>query len=171
MLPMKILINILDAITELSGRLISWATLLLMLLTLLVVILRYGFNIGSTAIQDTALYLHGAVFTFAAGYTLKHEGHVRVDVFYQTFSEKTRHLVDFFGTLLLLIPTSLFIGWVCLHYVGTSWEIKEASVEAGGLAYVYLQKTLLLVIVASLLIQGIVELYRHGHQLLTLRNS
>lgn len=166
---MERLIKFLDGISEFFGRLISWASLIVLLLTLLVVVLRYVFHFGATALQDTALYLHGAVFTFAAGYTLKHNAHVRVDVFYQQFSKRTRHWVDLLGTVFFLIPTSLFIAWISWHYVMTSWRINESSVEAGGLALVYIQKSLLLVLVIGLLIQGVVELYRHGSQLFRVR--
>lgn len=167
---MKTLIQMLDGLSELTGRVISWATFFLLLATLSVVVLRYMFNVGATSLQDSAVYLHGAVFTFAAGYALKHDEHVRVDVFYQKFSPRTRHLVDFWGTLLFLFPVSAFIGWESWEYVKSSWDIREASPEAGGLPYVYLQKTLLLVLVASLVIQGLVELYRNGTQIFSARN-
>ncbi|MCL1037299.1 TRAP transporter small permease subunit [Shewanella submarina] len=152
-------------LTEYSGRLVSWATLILLLLTLAVVILRYVFNTGATALQDTALYLHGAVFTLGAGYTLKHDAHVRVDIFYRRFSERGRHWVDFLGTLLLLLPVTLFIGIWCFEYVATSWRIGERSVEAGGLPLIYVQKSLLLILVVSLILQAVVELYNHGKAL------
>ncbi|MGI2258117.1 TRAP transporter small permease subunit [Shewanella sp. GXUN23E] len=159
------LISGLSWLTEKVGRTVSWATLLLLLLTLAVVILRYAFNTGATALQDSALYLHGAVFTLAAGYTLKHDAHVRVDIFYRRFSIRTRHWVDLLGTLLLLLPVSLFIAWECWDYVLASWRITEKSAEAGGLPLVYLQKSLLLALVVSLLIQGIVELWTHSQAL------
>ena len=154
--------NQLEKITELIGKGVSWCTLFIVLMTLAVVILRYAFNTGATALQESALYLHGAVFTLAAGYTLKHEGHVRVDIFYRNFSVRTRHWVDFLGTLFLLIPVCLFILYSSFDYVLASWIVGESSVEAGGLAYVYLQKSLLLLLVVSLLLQGTVELVRHG---------
>ncbi|MCJ8302653.1 TRAP transporter small permease subunit [Shewanella sp.] len=154
--------NQLEKITELIGRGVSWCTLFIVLMTLAVVILRYAFNTGATALQESALYLHGAVLTLAAGYTLKHDGHVRVDIFYRNFSVRTRHWVDFLGTLLLLMPVCLFILYSSFDYVLASWRVGESSVEAGGLAYVYLQKSLLLLLVVSLLLQGTVELVRHG---------
>ncbi|QFU21710.1 TRAP transporter small permease subunit [Shewanella eurypsychrophilus] len=154
--------NQLEKLTELMGRGVSWCTLFIVLMTLTVVVLRYVFNTGATALQESALYLHGAVFTMAAGYTLKHDGHVRVDIFYRRFSIRARHWVDFLGTLLLLMPVCLFILYSSYDYVLASWRVGESSVEAGGLAHVYLQKSLLLLLVVSLLLQGTVELVRHG---------
>ncbi|WP_076412918.1 TRAP transporter small permease subunit [Shewanella sp. UCD-KL12] len=156
----------LEKLTELIGKGVSWCTLFIVLMTLAVVVLRYLFNTGATALQESALYLHGAVFTLAAGYTLKHDGHVRVDIFYRHFSSRNRHWVDFLGTLFLLFPVSLFIAYSCFDYVLASWKYAETSVEAGGLAYVYLQKSLLLLLVVSLLLQGAVELTKHGLALL-----
>lgn len=161
------LIAVLTGMSEYSGRFISWATLLLVLLTLAVVLLRYLFHTGATALQDTALYLHGAIFTLGAGYTLKHDAHVRVDIFYRRLTPYLRHWIDFLGTLLLLIPVCVFIALWSWDYVLASWRIGEASVEAGGLALVYLQKSLLLVLVVSLLIQAFADLLRHGQALRT----
>ena len=158
--------NQLEKLTELMGRGVSWCTLFIVLMTLTVVVLRYVFNTGATALQESALYLHGAVFTLAAGYTLKHDGHVRVDIFYRRFSIRARHWVDFLGTLFLLFPVALFIAYSSWDYVLASWKYGETSVEAGGLAYIYLQKSLLLLLVVSLLLQGIVEIIRHGLALL-----
>lgn len=159
------MIKLLENSVETLGRWTSWFTLLMVLITLFVVILRYAFDIGATALQETALYLHGAVFTIAAGYTLKHDSHVRVDIFYRRFSKKGQHWVDFLGTLLFLFPVSLFIAYMSFDYVIASWRYGEASVEAGGLAFVYLQKSLLLLLPLSLMLQGIVDLVRHGRVL------
>ncbi|MBT1444676.1 TRAP transporter small permease subunit [Shewanella sp. JM162201] len=159
------IIQILEGAGEFLGRLVGWFTLAMVLLTLAVVVLRYAFGIGATALQETALYLHGAVFTLAAGYTLKRDAHVRVDVFYRQFSERSRHWVDFIGTLIFLFPLSIALFIYCLNYVLLSWRIVERSAEAGGLALVYLQKSLLLALCITLMMQGIAELYRHGKAL------
>ncbi|WP_338589559.1 TRAP transporter small permease subunit [Shewanella khirikhana] len=159
------IIQFLEGLGESVGRLVGWFTLAMVILTLAVVLLRYVFSTGATAMQETALYLHGAVFTLAAGFTLKREAHVRVDVFYRQFSERTRHWVDFVGTLVFLLPLCGAIFYFCLDYVLRSWRIHEASIEAGGLPFVYLQKTLLLGLCISLIIQGLCALYRHGKAL------
>ena len=73
----------LDDVTEKTGKVISWLTLLMVLLTFTIVVLRYGFNLGWIAMQESVLYFHGIVFMLGAAYTLKADGHVRVDIFYQ----------------------------------------------------------------------------------------
>jgi len=92
-----------------------------------------------------------------AAYTLKHDGHVRVDVFYQHYSERKKALINLLGTLLLLLPTCLFILIICWPYVLDSWAIYERSIEGNGLPWVYLLKTLLLIQPSLLIVQGVAE--------------
>lgn len=153
-------VSAIDHFTERTGRLISWLTLLLVFIVCSVVVLRYLLNIGSIAMQDSAMYLHSMVFLGASAYTLKHNGHVRVDVFYRNMSPKRQALVNSLGTVFLLIPVCLFIGVMSWDYVVRSWHIMEQSQDPGGLPFIYLLKSLLLVMVITLLLQGIAELLR-----------
>lgn len=148
------LIKILENISELSGRLIAWLTLLIVIVTFLVVVLRYGFNIGSIALQESTSYFHALVFMLGAAYTLKHDGHVRVDIFYRQMSQTKKAWVDLLGTLFLLFPVCLFIFITSWDYVYTSWALLEESGEVGGLAYVYILKTTLLIMPVLLMVQG-----------------
>ena len=145
---------LLDRFAEATGRLIAWLTLGMVLITFAVVVLRRGFESGSIALQESVTYLHAMVFMLAAAYTLKHDGHVRVDIFYQQFSARTRAWVDLLGTLLLLFPVCLFILFASLEYVAASWSILEGSREAGGLDGVFLLKTVIPVMAVLLLLQG-----------------
>ena len=151
---MHLLIQKLEKINELTGRFIAWFTLLIVIITFLVVILRYGFDIGSIALQESISYFHAFIFMLGAAYTLKHDGHVRVDIFYRNMSETKKAWVDLFGTLFLLFPVCLFILFSSWDYVFTSWTLLEQSGEAGGLAYVYILKTALLIMPVLLMLQG-----------------
>ena len=106
------LVAYIDIFTEYLGKTISWFTLILVCLTFAVVLLRYGFDIGSVALQESVLYFHAAVILLGAGFTLKDDGHVRVDIFYQNFSVKKKALVNLLGTLFLLLPVCIFIFYV-----------------------------------------------------------
>ena len=108
--------------------------------------------------QESALYLHAALFLLGAAYTLKKDGHVRVDIFYRGFSAKRKALVDLLGTLLLLLPVCGFLLWTSWDYVSTAWSIREGSQETGGLPYIYLLKTLIPVAVVLLIVQGISQI-------------
>ena len=155
----------LDRLAELTGRSISWLTLAMVIVTLAVVVLRYAFDTGSIALQESVTYLHAAVFMLCAAYTLKHDAHVRVDIFYQRWSPRARAWVDLLGTLLLLAPVCIFIMVASLDYVSSSWSIHEGSREAGGLDGVYLLKTAIPLMAALLLLQGCAQAI---HSLLTI---
>ena len=144
----------LEQISEVSGRLIAWFTLLIVLITFMVVVLRYVFDFGSIALQESISYLHAFVFMLGAAYTLKHDSHVRVDIFYRKMSMIKKAWVDLLGTLLLLFPVCLFILFSSWDYVFTSWSQFEESGEAGGLAFVYILKTTLLIMPLLLMLQG-----------------
>ncbi len=149
-----------DALSEWSGRATAWLTLLMVLVVCLVAILRYFFNMGWIALQESSLYMHSAIFLVGAAYTLKHEGHVRVDIFYREMSARGRAWVDLLGALVLLFPTFLYILWVSWEYVATSWSQLERSREAGGIPFVYGLKSLIIVMTVLLLIQGLSQVLR-----------
>jgi len=163
----KIILHI-ESLLERIGRLVSWLTLGMVVVTFAVVILRYFFNIGWIAMQESITYMHAMVFMLGAAYTLRHEGHVRVDIFYERFSDKSKAWVNLFGTLLLLFPFCIFIIWTSWAYVGQSWQVFEGSQEAGGLPAVWLLKSLILFLPVLLLLQGLALLLR---SLLTLRGQ
>ncbi|MFI8381223.1 TRAP transporter small permease subunit [Pseudomonas sp. NPDC079086] len=157
------LARLIDSFNSRLGKACSWLTLFLVLGTAIVVILRYGFGIGATALQEAVLYGHALVFMGAAAWVLQRNGHVRVDIFYQAFSPKRKALVDSLGTLFFLLPVCLFLGWASWDYVSNSWSTLEGSSESGGLKFVYLQKSIILVLVISLVLQGISDLIKFAN--------
>ena len=146
----------LGLVNEWIGRGVAWLTLLMVIITFSVVVLRYGFNLGSIAMQESIIYLHALNFMLGAAFTLKHDAHVRVDIFYQKMGPRGRAWVDLLGTLLLLMPVCGFIFWSSWDYVAAAWAVREASGEAGGLPFVYLLKSILLLMPGLLILQGIV---------------
>lgn len=149
-----------DLINEYLGKACAWLTVFLVIGTTIVVVLRYGFGIGATALQEAVLYAHALVFMGAAAWTLQRNAHVRVDIFYQQFSGRRQALVEIVGNLLFLLPVCLFLGWASWDYVGNSWATHEGSSESGGLKFVYLQKSIILLLVVSLTLQGISNLIK-----------
>ena len=146
--------RILDGINEHVGRAVAWLTLFMVLVTFGVVVARYGFDAGSIAVQESVMYLHALVFMLGAGYTLRHDGHVRVDMVYRRLSPRARQWVDLLGTVLLLFPVCGFILWVAWDDVAASWAVREGSQEAGGLPWFWLLKTVVLVMPVLLMVQG-----------------
>lgn len=137
------------------GRSISWLTLAMVLVTFLVVVLRYVFDTGWIALQESISYLHSMVFLLGAAYTLRHNGHVRVDIFYDRLNDAGKAWVDLFGHCFILMPVMIFIFWVSWPYVADAWRVSESSREAGGLPGVYLLKSLILIMAALLILQGV----------------
>lgn len=152
--------SLFEFINEWMGRTISWLSLLMVLVTFTVVVLRYVFDLGWIWLQESVTFMHGALFLVGAAYTLKHEGHVRVDIFFQGFSVQKKAWVDLLGSLLLLLPVCLFIFMVSWEYVAQSWSLHEGSREAGGLDGVYLFKSLILLMAGLLLLQGVSTVIR-----------
>lgn len=157
------LAHLIDSFNARFGKACSWLTLFLVIGTAIVVVLRYGFGIGATALQEAVLYAHALVFMGAAAWVLQRNGHVRVDIFYQKFSPRRKALVDSIGTLFFLLPVCLFLGWASWDYVTNAWSTLEGSSESGGLKFVYLQKSIILVLVVSLVLQGISDLIKSAN--------
>jgi len=147
------------------GQIIAWGFLSLVLLAASVVILRYGFDSGSIALQETVIYNHAILFMLGMAYTLQQDKHVRVDVFYSQMTNRKQRWVNFLGTLFFALPTVLFVIWASQDYILTSWRITESSAEAGGLAYVYLLKTMIWFMSFLLLLQTLSMLLENGLKL------
>jgi TRAP-type mannitol/chloroaromatic compound transport system permease small subunit len=156
-----LIIKMIDRFTDLTGRFISWLTLALVAITVIVVVLRYFFESGSIALQESITYLHGLIFMLGIAFTLQRGGHVRVDIFYRGFSPARKALVNLLGGILFLLPVSLLILFMSWDYVAASWSIGETSEESSGIAGIYLLKTLLLAMPATLLLQGVAEILKN----------
>ncbi|MBT8050200.1 MAG: TRAP transporter small permease subunit [Gammaproteobacteria bacterium] len=139
-----------------AGRAVAWLTLVMTLLTFLVVLLRYGFNQGWIWMQESVTYLHATVFMVAAAWALQADEHVRVDIFYRERSDRYRAGVDLAGTVMFLLPFSVFMLYIGWDYVAAAWAVREASSEPGGLPLVWLLKSLVLVLPGFLLLQAVV---------------
>ena len=161
--PLLGLARVIDAVNARFGQACAWLTLFLVIGTAIVVVLRYGFGIGATALQEAVLYAHALVFMGAAAWVLQRNGHVRVDIFYQRFTPRYQALVEVLGTLLFLLPVCLFLGWASWDYVANSWATLEGSSESGGLKFVYLQKSIILVLVVCLILQGVSEIIKAAY--------
>lgn len=157
---LKIIIDLAEATSSVIGKCVAWLTLGMMMLTCLIVVMRYGFNAGSIALQESVLYLHALVFMLGAAYTFKADEHVRVDVFYRSFSAKKKAWVNLVGGLIFLLPVTLYTAYLSVDYVAASWRVLETSQEPGGLPFVYLLKTLIPVMMLTLILQGLADIFK-----------
>ena len=157
-----------DSLIERLGNVLNLLMIALVCVVIVVVIGRYFFDIGSIALQELTTYLHATIFMLGISYTLKHDGHVRVDIFYRNFSEKRQAVVNVIGGLVFILPISIFIGWSSWDYVLASWSIMETSTENNGLPFIYLLKTVILIMPFLLATQGLITVAKN---LLTLYGS
>jgi len=154
--------QMLERINVAIGRGVAWLTLVMVVVTFVVVVLRYAFDLGWIWLQESITWMHAAVFMLAAAYTLARDEHVRVDVFYRNFGPRGKALVDAAGAMFFLVPVCVFLVWSSWDYVTVSWAIRENSREAGGLVYplTSLLKTFIPVMATMLLLQGLVIVAR-----------
>lgn len=144
-----------SGISEWVGKLVAWLLVAMVTVQFAVVVVRSGFDTGSIAMQQSVSFMHAALFLLAAAFTLKHDAHVRVDIFYRNWSAKRKALANLIGTIFLLLPTTLFIAITSWEYVSFSWSFYEGSNEAGGLDGVFLLKSCIPAMAVLLSIQGI----------------
>ncbi|MCH8249320.1 MAG: TRAP transporter small permease subunit [Proteobacteria bacterium] len=147
----------LDRISSMLGKASAWLTLIMVLVTFVVVVMRYAFDAGLIWLQESVVWMHAFVFMVGAAYTLQQEQHVRVDIFYREMSAKGRAWVDLAGVVVFLLPLCFFLAWKALDYVAVSWKLQEASRESGGLPYplIPLLKSILIVMPVTVGLQGI----------------
>jgi len=140
-----------------TGRAASWLTLAMVLMTFLIVVLRYAFDTGVIWMQESLTWMHAAVFMLGAAYTLQDDGHVRVDIFYREMSARHKAWVDLIGVLLFLFPLCGFFVYESFDYVAAAWSIGEISRDAGGLPYpaIPLLKSILILMPAAIILQGL----------------
>lgn len=146
-----------DRFSIATGHAVSWLTLAMVIVTCVIVVLRYVFDVGLIWLQEGLTWMHAVVFMLGAAYTLQQEKHVRVDIFYRDMSVRRRAVVDLAGVLLFLLPMCALLAWTAWDYVAASWSIGEVSRDAGGLPYpsVPLLKTVLIVMPLAVALQGV----------------
>ncbi len=151
-----------DRISTWLGKAASWLTLLMVLVTFVIVVMRYVFDAGLIWLQESVTWMHAVVFMVGAAYTLQQEEHVRVDVFYRSMSATRKAWVDALGVVLFILPLCTFLVWKSYDFVAVSWSIHEASRESGGLPYplVPLLKCALLLMPVAVALQGVSMLLR-----------
>ena len=134
----------------------------MVLVTFVVVVMRYVFDAGFIWLQESVVWMHAFVFMMGASYTLQQEEHVRVDIFYREMSPTRRAWVDFLGVVIFLLPLCAFLAWKGFDFVAASWRLQEASRESGGLPYplIPLLKTVLVLMPITLALQGLALMSR-----------
>lgn len=153
--------RLLESINRLIGHWVAWLALFMGLVTFIIVVMRYGFNSGSIKLQESVVYMHALLFMLCGAYCLQQDKHVRIDIFYSHLSLRGRAWIDLVGTVFFLLPGCIFLFIISLEYVFASWSYLESSQEPSGLPYVYLLKSVLLIMPLMITLQGVSELWRN----------
>ena len=157
--PLHTLAARIDTFTDVIGRITAWSTFALVLVMASNVLLRYVFSTGSVWAQELEWHLMAPICLFGMSYALRHGEHVRVDVVYGGFSQRTKHVVDLISAILAIIIAVLVIklSW---NYVGQSWANNEDSANPGGIPARYVLKALIPIGFALFALQSLAEAAR-----------
>ena len=149
--------NLFDRISGVTGRITSWLTLFMVIVTTVIVVMRYVFDAGLIWLQESLIWMHAAVFMIGAGYTLLHEDHVRVDIFYRDMTARRRAIVDLVGVIIFLLPLCGLLAFKAYDFAAISWSIHESSREPGGMPYplIPILKSIVVVMPIVVALQGI----------------
>ena len=159
MKPLLALARLIDALTERIGRVVIWLVLVATLVSAGNALARYTLGESSNAWLEIQWYLFGAMFLLAAGYTLKHNGHVRIDILYNRLGPRGQAWTDLIGGLVFLLPMAVLLTWLSWPMFQEAWVTHELSPDAGGLLR-WPVKLLLPVGFGLLALQGVAEVIK-----------
>src|SRR5690606_5458253 len=147
---MKVLatiIQIINLFNRLVGNIFAWLSLAIVIVCFAVVVQRYALSTTRLWMQDLYVWLNGAMFTAVTGFALLRNDHVRVDIFYQPASIRTKTIIDMIGVVVFLMPFAWVVyayGW---NFVARSWRLYEGSANIGGMPGLFILKSFILVFV------------------------
>ncbi len=144
-----------DTLNEQVGRFAAWFTTILVLVICVDVLFRYLFQETAVWIVELEWHLFSVIFLLSGGYALKHNKHVRVDLFYAKFSERDKALLNLFGTVVFLIPWCLVLMYYSYQFAALSFLDGEGSPNPGGLPARYVIKSVITIGLSLLLLQGL----------------
>ncbi|WP_027003740.1 TRAP transporter small permease subunit [Hugenholtzia roseola] len=148
----------LDSLNEYLGRALAWLTVALVAVVCIDVFARYLLKTGSALFPELEWHLFSMIFLLGAGYTLRNEQHVRVDVLYSNFSPLGKAWLNLIGHLVLLLPFCIVLIYISQPLVYNAWVTQEVSPDAGGLPYRFLIKSVIPASAVLLLIQGLAQM-------------
>ncbi|HHH37699.1 MAG TPA: TRAP transporter small permease subunit, partial [Epsilonproteobacteria bacterium] len=159
----------LDRVAKYAGLTAAFLVVILALLVTYDAMMRYLFSAGSIALQEIEWHLYDVIFLLGISYALKHDKHVRVDIFYERYSEQSKLLIQIFSMLLLVIPFSLLMMYNAWDMTLQSYLQHEISSDPGGLTHRYLIKGMIVVAFGLLILQAISEVLKAYRSLVSYR--
>ena len=152
---------LLEKIIKKIGDTCSWLSFILVILISLDVFLRYIFNFSSASLYELEWHMFAVIFMIGSSLTLQKDEHVRVDVFYNKFSDKGKNIINLIGNIIFLLPFSLVIFYTSIPFVEDSFRILESSPDPGGLPFRFFIKSIIPISFLLLALQGILNVYKN----------
>ena len=152
---------LLEKIIKKIGDTCSWLSFILVILISLDVFLRYIFNFSSASLYELEWHMFAVIFMIGSSLTLQKDEHVRVDVFYNKFSNKGKNIINLIGNIIFLLPFSLVIFYTSIPFVEDSFRVLESSPDPGGLPFRFFIKSIIPISFLLLALQGILNVYKN----------
>ena len=151
----------LEKIIKRIGDSCSWLSFILVILISLDVFLRYIFNFSSASLYELEWHMFAVIFLIGSSLTLQRDEHVRVDVFYNRFSDKGKNVINLIGNLIFLLPFTIIIFYTSIPFVEDSFNILESSPDPGGLPFRFLIKSMIPISFLLLATQGVLNVFKN----------
>ena len=152
---------LLEKIIKKIGDTCSWLSFILVILISLDVFLRYVFNFSNASLYELEWHMFAIIFMIGSSLTLQKDEHVRVDVFYNKFSDKGKNIINLIGNVIFLLPFSLVIFYTSIPFVEDSFRVLESSPDPGGLPFRFFIKSIIPISFLLLALQGILNVYKN----------
>lgn len=140
---MKTSLKVIGKIIDMLGNFCSLLMILMIINVFYDVIMRYFFNDVSIGMQELEWHLFAAMFMFGIAYTLKEDGHVRVDIFYDAMSKRKQAFINIFGSIFFALPMTLLICYYSLDYTYEAYSMGEGSGDPGGLPHRWIVRSVI----------------------------
>jgi TRAP-type mannitol/chloroaromatic compound transport system permease small subunit len=154
-----------ETLIDIFARLAAFLVIVLSFLVVYDSVNRYFFGGGSVALQELEWHIFDIIFLLGLSYTLKSDKHVRVDIFYSNYSQKTKAIVNIISSLFLILPFTILILYVSYDYIALSYTQNEISPDPGGLAYRWAIKSMMIVGFILLGVQSIADIFKNIRRL------
>ena len=118
-------------------------------------------NVSYVALQELIMYFHAILFMFGVSYALKEKSHVKIDIIYNSLNKKYQYYISLLGTIIFIIPTSIFITYSSMDMVIQSWLLLEGSSEAGGLDLIFILKSVIPITGFLIFIQALSDIIKY----------
>ena len=152
---------LIDKVIDNIAKILTYLLVSMIILVFITVIIRYMLNISYVALQELVMYFHALIFMFGVSYALKEKSHVKIDIIYNSLSKKNQYFISMLGTIIFIIPTSLFIVYSSMDMVTQSWSLLEGSSEAGGLDLVFILKSVIPIAGFLIFLQALSDIIKY----------